>query len=70
MGGSGVCGVGDDVGRIVRESVQCATGCYGVEWSTMAILGGRTGGADSVSKLGGRVGVCTGDGGGAGAVGR
>ena len=36
----------------------------------MAILGGMPGGAASVSTLGGRAGVCTGDGGGTGGVGR
>ena len=70
MGGFGVCGAGGGVGRIVRERVWWATGCSGVDWFPMAILCGRAGGAASVSTLGGRTGVCTGDGGGTGAVGR
>ena len=53
----------------MRERVQCATGCSGVDLFPMAILGGRAGGAASVSNLGGRAGVCTGYSGGAGAVG-
>ena len=36
----------------------------------MAIFGGRAGGVASVSTLGGRAGVCTGDGGVTGGVGR
>ena len=55
---------------MVRERVQCATGCSGVDWFPMDILDGREGGAASVSTLGGGEGVCTGDGGGAGTGGR
>ena len=43
--------------------------CYWVFWGVLVpygYLGGRSGGAASVSTLGGGVGVCTGDGGGAG----
>ena len=69
MGGSRICGVAGGVGRMVCERVWCATGCSGVYWFPMDILGGRVGGAASVSTFGGREGVCTGDGGGAGAVG-
>ena len=58
------------MGRMVRERMQCATRCSGVDWFPMDILGGRSGGAASVSTLGGGAGVCTGDGGGAGAGGR
>ena len=54
---------------MVRERVRCATGCSGVDWFPMDILGGRVGGAASVSTLVGGARVCTGDGGGAGAVG-
>ena len=53
-----------------RERVQCATGCSGVDWLPMDILGGRAGGAVGVSTLGGGAGVCTGDGGGDGVEGR
>ena len=70
MGGSGVCGAGGGVGRMFHEPVGRDTGCSGVDWFPMAILGGRAGGADSVFTLGGRAGVCNGDGGGTGAVGR
>ena len=68
MGGSGVCGYGGGVGRMVRERVRWATGWTGVYWLPMAILGGIVGGAASVSTLGGRAVACTGagDGGGTG----
>ena len=52
------------------ERMRCCTGCSGVDWFSMDILGGRVVGADSVSPLGGMTGVFTGDGGGAGAGGR
>ena len=58
------------MGRMVRERVWCDTGFSGVDWFPMAILGGRAGGASSVSTLGGRAGVCTGDSEGAGVVSR
>ena len=67
MGRSGVCGVGGGVGRMVRERMRCAAGCYGLDWFPMDILGGRADGAASVSTLGGGAGVCTVDGGGSGA---
>ena len=70
MGGSGVCGAGGGMGRMVRELVWWDTGWSGVDWFPMAILGGMAGGADNVSTLGGRSGVCTGDGGDTGGVGR
>ena len=58
------------MGRIVRERVRWDTMWSRVDWFLMAILGGRAGGAARVSTLGGRAGVCTGDGGGTGGVGR
>ena len=61
MAGSGVCGSGGGVGRMVREHMRWATGWSGVDWLHMAILGGMAGGNASVSTLGGRAGVCTGD---------
>ena len=70
MGGSGIFGVSSGVGGMVCERVQCATGCSGVDWFLMNILGGRAGGAVGVSTLGGWAGVCTGDGRGAGVGGR
>ena len=71
MGGSGVCGAGGGVGRMVRERVRWSTGWSGVDWFPIVILGGMAGGTASVSTLGGRAGgVCTGDGGGTGGVGR
>ena len=70
MVGSGVCGVGGGVERMVRERVLCATGCSGVDWFPMDILVGRAGGAASASTLGGGSGLCTEDSGGAGAGGR
>ena len=72
MGGSGVCGYGGGVGGMFCERVWWATGCSGVDWFPMDILGGIAGGSASVSTLGGRAGVCTGarDGGGTGGVGR
>ena len=51
MGGSRVCGVGGGVGRIVCERVRWDTGCSGVDLLPMGILGGRVGGASSVSTL-------------------
>ena len=51
---------------MVHKRVRCATGCSGVDWLPMAILGGRAVGSASVSTLGGRAGVFTGDGGGTG----
>ena len=54
---------------MVRDRVRCNTRYSGVDWFPMTILGGREGDADSVSTLGGRAGVCPGDGGGPGAVG-
>ena len=66
MGRYGVCGVGGGVGRMVRESMWCATGCSGLDWFPMNIIGGRACGAVGVSTLGGWAGVCNGDGGGAG----
>ena len=50
---------------MVRERVWCATGCSGVDWLPMDILGGRAGGAVVLSTLGGYSGVCNGDCGGA-----
>ena len=38
---------------VVCERVQCATGCSGVDWFPMVILGERAGGAVGVSTLGG-----------------
>ena len=70
MGGSGVCGAVGGMGRMVRERMWWATGCSGVVWFPMAILCGEAGVAASVSTLVGRAGVCTGDGGGTGVVGR
>ena len=70
MGGYGICGAGGGVGRILRERVRWATGCSGVDWCPMAILCGRAGGAASVSTLGGRADVRTGEGRGNGEVGR
>ena len=69
MGRSGVCGSGGGVVRVVCERVRWATGCSGVEWFPMDILCGVVVGADIVSTLGGRACVCTGGGGGTGAVG-
>ena len=63
--GSGVCGVGGGVGRMVCERVRCADVCSGVDWFPIYILGGREGGAGGVSTLGGGSVVFTGDGGGA-----
>ena len=48
---------------MVREHVRCATGCSGVDWFLMDIIGGRAGGAVGVSTLGGWEEVCTADGG-------
>ena len=70
MGGSGGCGVGSGMGRMVCKRVWCATRCSGVDWLYMDILGGRVGGAVCVATLGGGSGVCTGDDGGDGAGGR
>ena len=70
MGVSYVFGVGSGVGRMVHKIVWCATGCSGVDWSLLDILGGRTGGVVGISTLGGWSGVCNGDGGGAVAGGR
>ena len=53
------------MGRMVRERVWCATGCSGVDWFPMDILGGRAGGAVVVYTLGGWSVVYTGDCGGA-----
>ena len=61
MGGSGVCGAGGGMGRMVRERVRWATGFSGLDCFPMAILCGRAGGTASVSTLGGRAGVCTGE---------
>ena len=69
IGGSGVCGAGGGVGRMVRERVRWSTGLSGVDWFPIVILGGMAGGTASVSTLGGRTGVCTRDSGGTGAVG-
>ena len=71
MGGSGVCGAGSGVGKMVCERMRWDTGWSGVDWFPMAILGGITGGDASVSTLGRTAGVCTGsgDGGGTGGVG-
>ena len=66
MVGSGICGAGGGVGRMVREHMRWATGWYGVDWFPMAILCGMSGVTASVSTLGGREGVCTGHGGGTG----
>ena len=70
MGRSGICGDSGGVGGIVHERVRWDTGCSRVDWLPMDILGWRAGGEASLSTLGGRVGVCTEDGGGTGAVGR
>ena len=70
MGGSSVCGAGGGVGRMVRERVGWDTGWSWVDWVPINILGGRAGGAASVSTLGGRVGVFNGYGGGTGGIGR
>ena len=72
MGGSGVCGAGGIMGRMVCERVWWSVGWSGMNWFPMAILGGIAGGAASVSTLGDRAGVCTGAGdiGGTGGVGR
>ena len=69
MGGSGVIGVGGGVGRMVRKHMWCATGFSGVDWFPIGILDGRAGGAVDISSFGGGTGVCTGDGGCAGAEG-
>ena len=57
--------VGLAAARMVREHVRCSTGCYGVGWFPMVVLGGRAGGSVGVSALGCWSEVCTGDGGGA-----
>ena len=69
MVGSGFFVIGGGVGRMVCERMWCDTGCSGVDWFPMDILGGRAGGAASVSPLGGMAGLFTRDGGGAGAGG-
>ena len=69
MGGSVVCGAGKGMDRMVHSRVCWATGCSRVDLFPMAILCGMAGGVASVSTLGIRAGVCTGDGGGTGAVG-
>ena len=55
---------------MVRERVKLATGCSGVDWFPIAILGGRAGGAASVSTLGVGAGLHSGDCGGTRGVGR
>ena len=70
MGRSGVCGAGGGVERMVRERVRWDTGWSGVDWFPMAILGGMAGGNASVSTLGGRAGICTGNSGGTGGLDR
>ena len=50
---------------MVCECVRCATGCSGVDWFPMVIIGGRMGGAVGVSTLGGWAVLCTGGGGSA-----
>ena len=69
MVGSSVCGSGCGMGRMVHDIVWWATGCSGVDSFPIAVLGGRAGGAASVSTLGGRAGVCNGGVVGTGAVG-
>ena len=54
---------------MVPERVQWDTGWSRLDWFPMDILSGRAGGAASVSTLGGRAGICTGDGGGTGGIG-
>ena len=49
---------------MVCECVRCATGCSGVDWFPMVIIGGTMGGAVGVSIIGGWAIVCTGGGGG------
>ena len=68
MGGSVVYGVGGGAGKIVCERVWCATGCSGVDWFPMDILGGRAGCVAIVSTLGVGARVFTGECGGAGEV--
>ena len=58
------------MGRMACKRMQCATGCSGVDWFPIDILGGRAGGAASLSPLVVMAGVFTGDGGGSGAGGR
>ena len=43
--------------------MRCATGCSGVDWFPMDIIGVRAGGSVGVYTLGGWSEVCTGDGG-------
>ena len=50
---------------MVRKRVWYATGCSGVDWFPVDIIGGRVGGAVGVSTLRVWAGVCTGGGGGA-----
>ena len=50
---------------MVCKRVWYATGCSGVDWFPVDIIGGRVGGAVGVSTLGVWAGVCTGGGGGA-----
>ena len=69
MVGSGVCGVDGGVGKIVCERMRCDTGCSGVDWFPIDILGGRAGGAASLSPLVVMAGLFTGDGGDPGWVG-
>ena len=47
-----IFGVFSGVGRMVHKRMRCATGCSGVDWFPIAILGGKECGAVSVSTLG------------------